>query len=844
MKIADLLQGKTENHLLPFFWQHGEQEEVLRQYVGVIQESNCNAFCVESRPHPDFAGPGWWHDMDIILDEAEKRSMKVWILDDSHFPTGYCNGALENADYELCRQSVFYKEFQYEGAEQQIFFDENILVEPPEYEIPGIVQYIMQMMGEPRQFRHESNQIIQITAYGQDGTYLDLTGQQKWKKPDGTWKVLVCGLTHNLGSHRSHMNMMQADSCRLLIEHVYEPHYAHYARYFGNTIAGFFSDEPELGNGILYARHNKLGTNQDLPWSRELEIVLRKKWGGDFAEKLPLLWCNDYNPDKIHQARVEYMDAVSDLVKHDFSEQVGNWCRTHGVSYIGHLIEDNQTHFCTGSGLGHYFRGLYGQDMAGIDDIGGQVIPGGEDEPTADMFGARSGSFYHYSLGKLGVSAAFLEPRKQGRTMCEIFGNYGWQTGVPTMKYLADHFMVRGVNYFVPHAFSPKEYPDSDCPPHFYAHGNNPQYRHFGQLCAYMNRVCSLINSGELHIDVAIYYNAESDWAGECMPMDEPARCLYDAQIDYLFLPLDEIRQVDRFRYVLVPYADYVPEELDGLDNVIYLEQIPGNLVGISKHDACVVPLDGIVAFLKNQGLSTLSLIPENNRVRCMHYTGEEDIYFFVNEGKEAYHGAFKIPKEQKGYWYYPWENYIEKSEIKEKGISLSLEPRESLIFVLGEPADTSMLKEKDTQDEKYEELLKFTRSICRAVEYPNMIEHKEVIIPDRLEEEYPDFSGFVRYETVFEAQGQGRCRLEITDADQCGIEVFLNGESLGIRVATPCRYDLSDFVKEGTNSLAIEVATTAERENAKNMAMKGMPYTPKTKSGICDKVFLIHSTM
>lgn len=29
-----------------------------------------------------------------------------------------------------------------------------------------------------------------------------------------------------------------------LIEAVYEPHYDHYAKYFGNTLAGFFSDEP------------------------------------------------------------------------------------------------------------------------------------------------------------------------------------------------------------------------------------------------------------------------------------------------------------------------------------------------------------------------------------------------------------------------------------------------------------------------------------------------------------------------------------------------------------------------------------------------------------------------
>ena len=83
-------------------------------------------------------------------------------------------------------------------------------------------------------------------------------------------------------------------------------------------------------------------------------------------------------------------------------------------------------------------------------------------------------------MGRLASSAAAIDRRKKDRSMCEIFGNYGWKEGVRLEAYLADHFMVRGVNHFVPHAFSAKDFPDQDCPPHFYAHGHNPQYRHFG----------------------------------------------------------------------------------------------------------------------------------------------------------------------------------------------------------------------------------------------------------------------------------------------------------------------------------------------------------------------------
>ena len=93
-KLLINFKEKTGDYIFPFLWLHGESEDVLRQYVRVIYNANLRSFCVESRPHPDFAGPGWWHDMDIILNEAAKHAMRVWILDDSHFPTGFANSAV------------------------------------------------------------------------------------------------------------------------------------------------------------------------------------------------------------------------------------------------------------------------------------------------------------------------------------------------------------------------------------------------------------------------------------------------------------------------------------------------------------------------------------------------------------------------------------------------------------------------------------------------------------------------------------------------------------------------------------------------------------------------------
>ena len=92
--LKEALQGRAGNAILPFLWVHGEEETKIRAGIAQIAASGIGEFCVEARPHPDFVGPKWWRDLDIILDEAKKRAMRVWILDDAHFPTGYLNGRL------------------------------------------------------------------------------------------------------------------------------------------------------------------------------------------------------------------------------------------------------------------------------------------------------------------------------------------------------------------------------------------------------------------------------------------------------------------------------------------------------------------------------------------------------------------------------------------------------------------------------------------------------------------------------------------------------------------------------------------------------------------------------
>ena len=894
-KIKALQKGEGGNYIFPFFWQHGETETVLREYMKAIHEANIGAVCVESRPHPDFCGEQWWHDMDIILEEAKRYGMKVWILDDSHFPTGYANGAMKDQPLELYRQSITCRQYRGRQGEQIVIPAEDIKKARP-FE-PNMMEQMMthnSADGATKQF--EDDRLLGIYAIRQDGAGGFLRKEYRinlisevsengllWEVPEGEWKVYVLQLTRNRGPHRDYINMMDRESCKVQIQAVYEPHWEHYQAEFGTTIAGFFSDEPELGNGHLYDHNNGLGCSEemDYPWSRELEAELKEELGEDFVGRLALLW--EQNADKAETAAVRYayMDHVSRLVEKDFSWPIGEWCRKHGVAYIGHLIEDNNHASKTGSSLGHYFRGLAGQDMAGIDDIGGQVMPGQEDlDLNMPPFHSRNGSFYHYGLGKLGSSAAAIEPLKKGNSMCEIFGAYGWGEGVRLEKYLLDHFMVRGINHFVPHAFSAKEYPDPDCPPHFYAHGNHPQYRHFGALMAYGNRVLELLNGGVHIAPAAVLYHGESEWMGEAMASDVVGHQLYDHQIDYDYIPQDvflpenaynmEITydteraegsfrvNTQNYRVLIVPKLQFITPHMKAALKQLQEAHFPVYFVdGLPEGvEGKIVPLSELAEMLEKSGISEISIMPENNRIRYYHYEHADGsaVYMFVNEGNGIYEGTVEMPESRACYVYDAWENTIQDAEaVRDETpgitkVSLVLEPLKSYLLVF-ESRDTAeaVLKEKTTQISGEGVEIPFIgtwqRSICRSIEYPHFKAKKEVTIPDRLHEEEPEFSGFVRYENRFVGEAAATYILEISDAYE-GVEVFLNGKSLGIQIVPTYRYELSSNVKDGENEIAIEVATTLERETAKypNPYAKyiGQEVKPSSFSGITGEVRLL----
>lgn len=822
-QLKEVLEGNEENYLLPFYWQCGTHRKKIPAQVEEIFQSGAKAFCVESRTHEDFCGTSWWEDMDIIFEEAEKRNMQVWVLDDKHFPSGYANGALEGKEHHL--RKWFLREMHMDIIGPM----ENGTVLLPETD-----DILLGVFAFQRIDKSEALTGVPIN--------LSQNIKDRWVEfqvRSGCWRVFMIYKSRKGGSrgHKDYIDFLNSESVDIFINAVYQPHYEHYKEKFGKSFAGFFSDEPSFASEFIdqwridYGMYNRtVGmAGLALPWNDEILDVIPQIYD------LVALW---YNVDDISpKIRYTYMESITGLYRDNFNYRIGNWCRAHGVMYIGHIIEDMNAHARLGCSTGHYFRSLEGQDMSGIDIVLHQVMPGFANYSTAASCsgGIVDPDFFHYVLPKLASSLAHITPNMKNRAMCEVFGAYGWAEGVPMMKWLIDFLLVRGINHFVPHAFSPF-YPNPDCPPHFGSEGNDPQFDAFSELMQYTNRATHLLSGGVHQADVAILYHGEAEWMNgikDSMLTQEVAKLLYDNHIDFDILPFDAINKSiktsdgslflgeEEYLALIIPWAKLLPKKILGRlkelkENgvrIIFINDMPENIDWQGE----VVGLNKIVNYIHNKNMAKI-LFDYPSLIR--HYYIKRDkshVFMLFNEsitdnGKVMFtfpcHGSYLRIKPL-------FNSYI--NEYTEDGrVFVNLSPYESEFIIFGDIDDyqlyigNSFIKENKKWKEPLEIKPKWSISLKEININEKFIYYKdtEKLFSITSIKELPNFSGEILYTGEFSCIETGDILLDLGCVGQT-VQVILNGKDIGKRICRPYSYEIKRESLKDINKIEIYVSNT-----------------------------------
>lgn len=844
-----------DNHVLPFLWLKGETHETITEYLEQIAGADIREVCLESRTHPEFCRDGWWAGLRFIIGECKRLGLKIWLLDDAHFPTGYANGALagENVDPALKKTVLKHRTVTVVGPQPSTVIKLDNLMDPTERFVGAAT---FDAAGAPLD--------LELSVEQADGTPARL----RFDAPDGIATVELYVTSQKTGFRDEYINMVDADSCRVLIDAVYEPTFEHLGDEFGCTILGFFTDEPgfmnEKGTTLDDASTSSFIGRGDLalPWSDELASRLRNALGEDWLTKLHGLWTREADGARV---RHTYMDIATQLYRACFDEQIGDWCREHGVMHIGHVIEDKSCHTRLGQGAGHYFRAVAGQDMAGIDVVINQLAPGVDHGRYSYFHGAWNMEFFTYALAKLGSSAARLDPKKQGRCMAEVFGAFGWHEGLREMKWIADHMLVRGINWFTPHAFSMAPFPDWDCPPHFYAHGNNPQWPHFGQLMSYMNRTATLLSGGSAARPVAILYHADAEWAGNAMPVERMAAELTRAQIDFDFVPAEAFEDEDRYevsiadgvlavngcRYqaFVMPGASFIGSATAQAARrmmaagvmVLAVDEVPGAFYDadgvVELGELAATPLADMASVLAGVGLQTVVTDTPQPWLRALRYDRAGETYvMLVNEHPHERIGC-TVKLAQGERLYGTRLDLLNGTGPVAFDGTLELAPFESCFVALETDGE---LESGDGADMDSSDALAldingpWTAALSPAgggtFGAPQELEH----LCDLTAERFPNACGTFRYRTLFElANDLADATIDLGDVYEVAT-LTLDGHPLGTRICPPYRFAI-DPLAAGTHELTVDVINTLDHAISDIFALT----EPVAPSGILGPVTL-----
>lgn len=813
--------GET-GYMLPFFWQHGEDHETLKAEMDAIRKSGANEFCVESRTHEEFCKDKWWEDLQFMLEYARAHGMRVWLLDDKRFPTGYANGAIDAlpADSPLRRWVLRLDYRDFVGPTRHT----RIPVLPLRKDLQESFVSVSAWK-RASDFRTVEGVPVDLTdKIGPDG-FLD------WEVPEGVWRIYYVIRSRDFAYRGHYIDMLNPDSCKKLIEAVYQPHYERFKEYFGNTFRGFFSDEPgfQTDHGPYHDTVGKEGLQ--MPWREDLPERIGGEIGKSAEEVriyLPCLWHN--LPAFAPAVRAGFMDQVSKLYDENFCKMLGEWCRERKVLYIGHVIEDNNSHQRLGFSGGHYFRSLRGQDMAGIDIVLHQILPKNPEYiHTASLAGKLADPhFFYYMLGKLASSMSHIYPHMENRAMIEIFGAFGFAAGVGHMKYMADHFLASGLNHFVPHAFTPK-YPDPDCPPHFHCHGLNPQEPAFGMLIRYMQKLARLTSESVHKADVAVFYNAEAEWTGGKNTLcQETCTRLTQNQIDFDILPEDTLAEAqvadgrlavnqETYGALIVPYGEILPDKIlqtfarlsaEGLP-VLYEEAAPArSALGIPAAEilgeVSVVLPENLTKALREMGLFHVTAADRVPYLRSYRVDrGETTVYLLFNEGASQIDTFVTFEGAETPVFFDVWNNKVTKPEADGDSVRIKLAGGEATVLLCGEGRDALPHRYDRTADQPLTAVWKISLQKAGEEEWTAVGEFTD-LPAFNTSEHYPDFCGTVRYETAFSAEGTET----VLDLGSVGeiATVTLNGRKCGTAVALPYVFEIAKAVKAGENLLTVEV--------------------------------------
>ena len=575
----EFINPPREFSVMPFwFWNDTlKDEEIVRQIAG-FEAHGVYGFVIHPRiglpENMDWLSEGMIHAMNVAIAEAAKRNMSVVLYDEGMYPSGSSSG--------------------------------QVVARNPKHAARGLAKIDLGPKEEPDLSGDRKLVAIITRPGGERMAVIDLPSGGK-----------IRGL-HYFGEGSSKLSEESPPAADILnpaavesfIDLVYEKYYSEFGKFFGSTIKGIFTDEP-----------NPLGRDagkQMRPGNLEILPKINRIVGYDMKPYLADLWYPD-SPEAVRHL-ADYYRAVNICLEENYYKLLGDWCKNHRVELMGHPAGSMDM------GTERFF-GVPGQDL-----VWRYVEPGPKalEGEHSTMAKCASGAMEHLGLR---------------RNSNELYGAYGHNLTFDEMQWLANWCFVRGQNMLFPHAFyySIRGPRFDERPPDVGPHSAWwDKYKSYADACSRL----SWINTDSRHVcSVAIL--SDANW----LP-DKPAKICFQNQYDFNYLEIRlltgnaltdkkgvHIAGMD-YRAVIIDSISSIPEKTKKYLRILAKN---GRLVISAKSEYAssfkgAVTYEtpgGLIAAIEKIVTPDLSLATPSENIRYRHVTkGNDNFYILFNEGE------------------------------------------------------------------------------------------------------------------------------------------------------------------------------------------------------------------
>ena len=483
--VSALSDPPREHSVAPlWFWNDAIEEGELARQIDDFAAHGVYGFMI----HPRVGLPwelGWLSPrmlelMRFAVEHAHKSNLLVYLYDEAMYPSGSSAGQVVEQNPAFAARCLDYRELS--------------AGEPSEAAIPelGRDQELVAFVARA------SGQKIAVFARPSDAM---IRGVHYLDRSESNPQHLLPGQDppHH---HPAYADLLNPQAVAAFINLVYKRLADELGQYFGGTIRGIFTDEPNPGH------RGKGPAVGGQPGNADIMEHVRRLLGYDFTGQLPALFFDD-EPDAVRH-RSAYYRAIRLRLNETYFAPLGAWCAQHGLALCGHPQWQDDL------GAERHFQ-IPGQDI-----VGRQLLPGN----GSAVRGRNS------VLGRCSSSAMI----HAGRRQCgqEIVGAYGHQLTFEEMKWVSDWCMVRGINLLFPHAFyySYRGRRRDERPPD--VGPRSSWWDRYGGYADYCRRLCWLNTDAHHVCNVAVL-------ADECWVPWRAARVLQEAQRDFNYL---EVRRL------------------------------------------------------------------------------------------------------------------------------------------------------------------------------------------------------------------------------------------------------------------------------------------------------------